>query len=133
MRAADYLVTYGAMPVGEMGALESQWPDMSMAQAYECDELRFGPEADEYARLRGHANARAYQGALNEHIRRNGIANPVGIVPAYDTGRFEAGVGNGQHRYFAARDIGVPTLPAGPNRRAPMPLVAGWDYDRDPG
>ncbi len=123
--------SYAAVPVEEIGQLESQWPGLSMAEAYECHELRFSPEADEYARQRGHADARAYHTALVEHIRVNGIANVIGLGPAHDTGRFPASVVNGQHRYFAARDLGLPTVPAGPNRNVPMPLVPGWDYAPD--
>jgi hypothetical protein len=119
MSSADCLSRYGLAPVEEIGYLESQFPGLSMDEAYECDELRFDEVADDHARFKGCADARAYQAALTEHIRAHGIANAIGLGPAYEAGRFEAGVVNGQHRYFAARDLGLTHIPAGPNRIAP--------------
>lgn len=128
MSASDYLARYGTIPVDEMGHLESQFPRLSMAEAYEREDLRFDEIADDHARFRGYADVRAYQASLTGHVRAHGIANPIGIGAAYDAGRFKAGVVYRQHRYFAARDAGPTTVPAGPNRIAPMPLVAGWDF-----
>jgi hypothetical protein len=122
---------YREWTLGEIGAMESQWPDLSMAEAYGHEELRFSQWADDYARDRGHADARAYHEALVKHIRENGIANPIGLGAPYESERFGVSVINGQHRYFAAVDAGLTTAPAGPNRIAPMPLVPGWDYDTD--
>jgi hypothetical protein len=126
--AAEVWQTSGEWPAAEIGALESQWPGMSMAQAYECEEMRFDAAADEYARRRGHADARAYHAALARHISEHGIVNPIGLGPAEDQDRFSAGVTNGQHRFFAALDCGLAVVPAGPNNYSPMPLVEGWDY-----
>lgn len=125
----DFLTTHGEMPISEAGHLESQWPGLSMAEAYHSP-IRFSGWADDYARDRGYPDARAYHEALTEHIRENGITNAVGLGPAYEA-RFPASVVNGMHRYFAAVDAGLATIPAGPNRIAPMPLVEGWDYDAD--
>jgi hypothetical protein len=129
--AVGYLDGYTEVPIDEIGAMESQWMGLSMDEAYHCDELRFDAAADAYARQRGHADARAYHEALKDHIRVNGVANTIGLGPAYDSGRFEVSVVNGQHRYFAARDLGLTTLPAGPNQNVPMPLVPGWDCAAD--
>jgi hypothetical protein len=121
---------YRERTLDEIGAMESQWPGLSMAEAYHSP-MRFSQWADEYARDRGHADAHAYHESLTEHIRENGIANPIGLGAPYDCERFSVSVINGQHRYFAALDAGLPTAPAGPNRVAPMPLVPGWDYSPD--
>ena len=131
MSARQWLARYGLAPAAEIGQLESQFPGLSMDEAYACGELRFDEVADDHAQFKGYADARAYQAALTEHIHAHGIANAIGLGPAYETQRFEAGVVNGQHRYFAARDLGLTHLPAGPNRIAPMPLVRGWDYPAD--
>jgi hypothetical protein len=122
---------YREWTLDEIGAMESQWPGLSMAEAYGHQELRFSEWADDYARERGHADARAYHAALTEHVRANGIANAIGLGAPYESDRFSVSVINGQHRYFAALDAGLTTVPAGPNRTAPMPLVPGWDYDID--
>jgi hypothetical protein len=120
------------VPVEEVGRLESQFPDLSMDEAYDAHDLRFSPEADDRARFLGYRDARHYQEALTEHIHRSGIQNPIGICPPYDGRRFEAGVGNGQHRYFAARDLGLPHIPAQQQAVRPLPLVPGWDYAAGP-
>ena len=116
------------VPVEEVGRLESQFPDLSMDEAYDAHQLRFSPEADDRARFLGYRDARHYQATLDEHIRQNGIQNPIGICPPYDMERFEAGVRNGQHRYFAARDLGLAHIPAQQQALRPMTLVPGWDY-----
>ena len=59
--------------------------------------------------------------------------SPGQLVPVEEDGRrFEAGVGNGQHRYFAARDLGLPHIPAQQQAVRPLPLVPGWDYAAGP-
>jgi hypothetical protein len=129
--AIDAWQQYREWTLDEIGAMESQWPGLSMAEAYGHEELRFSQWADDYARDRGHADARAYHAALTEHIRTSGIANPIGLGAPYESDRFAVSLIDGQHRYFAALDAGLTTAPAGPNRVAPMPLVPGWDYEPD--
>src|SRR5260370_5651241 len=99
-----------------------------MDEAYACGELRFDEVADDHAQFKGYADARAYQAALTEHIHAHGIANAIGLGPAYETQRFEAGVVNRQHRYFAARDLGLTHLPSRPHRLTPIARVTGWEY-----
>ena len=99
-----------------------------MAAAYQAHGERFNPSADDRAKFLGHGNARQYQQDLNEHIAQHGQQNPVAVGPAYNKARFNAGVINGQHRYFSARDLGLSHVLVEPHRVRPVPDVAGWDY-----
>jgi hypothetical protein len=119
----------GLMPTGEVGKLESQFPGMSMRAAYQAHGERFNPSADDRAKFLGHGDARQYQQDLNDHIAKTGIQNPIAIGKAYSR-RFDAGVINGQHRYFAARDLGLSHVPVEPHRIRPVPEVPGWNYDK---
>jgi hypothetical protein len=115
------------LPIDEVGRLESQYDDLSMAGAYD-DPRRFDEDADAYAQFKGYADARAYQDALTEHVREHGIVNGISIGSAYYPGKHPAGVVNGMHRYFAARDAGLTHVPVQPQRPTPLPPVPGWDY-----
>ncbi len=67
------------VPVKQVGQMESQFPGLSMDEAYGAHELRFDEAADDRCRFLGYQDAWQYQAALNEHIGQAGIQNPVSI------------------------------------------------------
>lgn len=108
------------MPVSEMDNLSSQYPGHTMAQAYTNHQLRFSDRQDNLnAQELGHPDAESYQNALSQHVAEHGIQNPISVRDTF--------VGNGHHRYFAAKDNGLTHVPVVVRGRAASAPVPGWD------
>jgi hypothetical protein len=119
MAASDHLSAAQFRPIEEIGAMPSQYGNMTVEQAYQGPE-RYDEMEQEYARNKGYNSAQEYQAALRDHVAEHGIKNPL----VYGSG----GLGNGHHRYFAARDLGMTHIPAEPwGPKSKIQDVPGWD------
>lgn len=95
-----------AWPLARVGRLRSgNEPGMTVAQEYQRKAVRglYSVNDWERARRAGFAHPRDHQRDITEHIRQHGIVNPA--QADYGT------LSEGFHRYVAARQLGLRTLP----------------------
>lgn len=94
-----------------LGSLPSQYADdyhekdLSVEEAYQDPAIRFGQDEQNYARHKGFSSAEEHQESLMSDVRAHGFREPV----VYHS---TAGLSDGHHRYFAARDLGLKHAPA---------------------
>lgn len=97
----------GTMSVARIGRLQSgNEQGMTVAQEYRQKEVLGRYSANDYERAKqaGFGSPRDYQASITSHIAQHGIINPA----RYSYGTLD----EGYHRYAAARQLGMSTMPA---------------------
>jgi hypothetical protein len=113
------------MSVAEIGSMPSQWREgfdedrwrptgrfLTNEEAFQRPESRLNAFTDDRARTLGFGSASEYQDHITDSIRANGIQKPLKIQQLRgETGSGVTELGNGHHRWVAARTLGLDKVP----------------------
>lgn len=101
----------GSWSLARVGRLMSgNEPGLTVAQEFHQKEVlgKYSPNDYERARQAGASSPREYQRRITESVREKGILSPARVNSWTET---KNGLSEGYHRYAAARQLGMKTMP----------------------